>query len=191
MKSSARGAPWWPLLLAMVPTLLLAATVKHVDHKHWTNKYDRQFKKYSKHYFGAGFDWRWFKAQAIAESGLKPRAKSTAGAKGLMQILPSTYAEIREANPHFRHIEDPKWNIAAGIYYDRQLYRRWTEHIDGNERLNFAFGSYNAGFGNVRKAYRKAEKKLGTVQSWKHVAAFAPSQTRHYVKRINRLMRKE
>jgi len=183
--------PWWPLLITLLPTLLLAAGVKHVDHRHWTDRYDRHFKKYSKHYFGAGFDWRWFKAQAIAESGLRPTAKSSVGAKGLMQIMPATFEEIREANPHFRSVDDPKWNIAAGIYYDRQLYRRWSEHIKGKERLNFAFGSYNAGFGNVRKAYRKAEKKDRQVLSWKQVAGFAPGQTRHYVRRINKLMLKE
>ena len=184
--------PWWPMWLTLLPSLVLAAAaVKHVDHRHWTDKYDRHFKKYSKHYFGAGFDWRWFKAQAIAESGLEPEATSSVGARGLMQIMPRTYEEIREANPHFRNITDPKWNIAAGIYYDRQLYRRWSKYIEGDDRLNFAFGSYNAGFGNVRKAYRKAKKKEKLVQRWKQVEGFAPGQTRHYVRRINKLMRKK
>ena len=30
-------------------------------------KYDQYFSKYSKRYFGPGFDWHLFKAQAIAE----------------------------------------------------------------------------------------------------------------------------
>ena len=54
--------------------------------------YDRLFRKYTKHYFGPHFDWRWFKAQGIAESGLRPNAHSSAGAKGIMQILPATAA---------------------------------------------------------------------------------------------------
>ncbi|MCK5784786.1 MAG: hypothetical protein KAH06_10080, partial [Desulfobacterales bacterium] len=37
-------------------------------------KYDGYFSKYSKRYFGPGFDWRYFKAQAIAESRLKANA---------------------------------------------------------------------------------------------------------------------
>jgi soluble lytic murein transglycosylase-like protein len=190
MRPGRRPLPWWPMWLTLLPSLALAAVLKHVDHRHWTDEYDRHFRKYSKHYFGAGFDWRWFKAQAIAESGLQPKARSSVGAKGLMQIMPATYEEIREANPHFRTIDDPKWNIAAGIYYDRQLYRRWSEYIDGDERLSFAFGSYNAGFGNVRKAYRKAREKEKEVNSWSQVATFAPGQTRHYVRRINKLMLK-
>ena len=41
-----------------------------------TNQYDDTFKKYSKRYFGAAFDWTHFKAQAMAESGLNPDATS-------------------------------------------------------------------------------------------------------------------
>jgi soluble lytic murein transglycosylase-like protein len=191
MSAGRLNPHWWPFWLTLLPTLALATVVKDVDHRHWTDEFDRHFKKYSKHYFGAGFDWRWFKAQAIAESGLRPKVKSKMGATGLMQILPSTYEEIRESNPHFRNINDPKWNIAAGIYYDRQLYRRWSDQIEGEDRLSFAFGSYNAGYGNVRKAYRKALKGGKDVRRWKQVAGFAPGQTRHYVKRIRKLMKKE
>ena len=41
-------------------------------------KYDPYFSKYSKRYFGPGFDWRHFKAQAVAESRL-PFGLSTRG----------------------------------------------------------------------------------------------------------------
>ena len=187
-RSSTRWLLW--LVLVSVPAVVLAQAVKHVDHSHWPKKYDRHFKKYSKHYFGVGFNWRWFKAQAIAESGLEPKAKSATGARGVMQILPSTYAEIKKNNPHFKRIDSPKWSIAAGIYYDRQLFRRWTKYIGGDERLRFALASYNAGFGAVRKAYRKALKAKKNAQSWPQVEPYAPGQTRHYVRRIHRLMRK-
>jgi soluble lytic murein transglycosylase-like protein len=187
-----RSSGWWLLwlTLAAVPVAVLAQAqgVKRVDHSYWTNEFDRHFRKYSKHYFGAGFDWQWFKAQAIAESTLNPKAKSPTGARGLMQILPSTYKEIKKNNPHFKDIQSPKWNIAAGIYYDRKLFRRWTEYIKGDERLNFALASYNAGFGATRKAYRRALKRKKDVQSWKQVEAFAPKESRRYVRRIQRLM---
>jgi membrane-bound lytic murein transglycosylase F len=187
----ALSSPWWLFWLVLLPAVVFAKVVKHVDHEYWTDDFDHHFRKYSKHYFGAGFDWRWFKAQAIAESSLRPRVKSKAGAKGLMQILPSTFAEIKKKNPHFKSINSPKWNIAAGIYYDRQLYRRWSKDITRSERLPFVFGSYNAGFGNVRKAYRKALKKKNDINRWSEVERYTPKQTRHYVRRIHRLMKKD
>ncbi len=187
----ARATLRWFLLLVLLPGLALAGVAKHVKHKHWTNDYDRHFRKYTKHYFGPHFDWHWFKAQGIAESGLRPNASSSAGARGLMQILPSTDEEIKEKNPHFTNIEDPRWNIAAGIFYDRMLYRRWKKGLPTEQRLSFALASYNAGYGNVNKAYRRAKGKLGEVKRWKQVAPYAPSETRHYVKRIKGLMQTE
>src|SRR6185369_9269115 len=48
-------------------------------------RYDPYFKKYSKRFFGVGFDWRLFKAQGMAESELNPNARSFVGARGIMQ----------------------------------------------------------------------------------------------------------
>ena len=48
----------------------------NVDSRKWTRKYDGHFRKYTKHFFGVGFDWKWFKAQAIAESNLKMKLKA-------------------------------------------------------------------------------------------------------------------
>lgn len=167
---------------------------KHVKHKHWTNKYDRYFKKNSKHYFGPGFDWHWFKAQAIAESGLNPNAKSRAGAIGIMQIMPRTYDEILTRKSHLGKIEEPRWNIAAAIYYNRQLYKRWQKRgIKPDERLDFTFASYNAGYTRILRAMKKAHKKqkeeIKTVKKWEIVSPFSPPETRHYIRRIDRLMK--
>jgi membrane-bound lytic murein transglycosylase F len=183
-----RAGIW--LLAALLPALALAGIRHHVKHDHWTDEYDHLFRKYTKHYFGAHFDWHWFKAQAIAESGLDPDARSPAGAVGIMQILPSTYQEIKLKNPHLAGIEEPRWNIAAGIFYDRQLYRKWKRKGDVHttERLKFAFGSYNAGYGNVNKGYRRALKERGEVNRWSDVEDFVPGETRHYVRRIKGLM---
>lgn len=166
----------------------MAGVIKHVKHENWTHDYDLYFRKYTKHYFGPHVDWHWFKAQGIAESGLKPKANSPAGAVGIMQILPATYAEIKKKNPHFTWIEEPRWNIAAGIFYDSVLYRKWKKGLPTEQRLSFALASYNAGYGTINKAFQKAQKKLGEVRDWQQVAPFAPGQTRHYVQRINDLM---
>ena len=167
-----------------------ASEEKHVDHSHWPDKYDRHFRKYAKHYFGAGFDWRWFKAQGIAESGLKPGAKSPAGALGIMQILPSTYKEIKRENPHFKNMKDPHWNIAAAIFYDRKMYRRWQKAQAEGKHLALAFASYNAGYAKVRRGYKKAAKKHRKVAEWDQLTPFLPGETARYVERIHRLMQR-
>lgn len=74
----------------------------------WSDRYDLHFKTYSKHYFDPGFDWRWLKAQAIIESGLDPQATGPTGAPGVMQIKPTTCAEIKEDNNHSLGLEDPR-----------------------------------------------------------------------------------
>ena len=179
----------WGWLL-LIPVLAWAGTEKHVDHRHWPDTYDRLFRKYTKHYFGPHVDWRWFKAQGIAESGLNPRARSPAGAVGIMQILPSTYREIRRKNPLIQDISEPRWNIEAAIFYDRQLYRKWKRKLDLNtgDRLKFTFASYNAGYGRILKSYSRARRKRDKIRRWEHVAPFAPPETRAYVARIQRLM---
>lgn len=154
-----------------------------VHAKQWSKKYDRHFKKYSKRYFGPLFDWHWFKAQAIAESGLDENAKSKAGARGVMQIMPSTFTEISEKIPHYMALDEPHWNIAAGIYYDRTLYRK-LHKVAEEERMYMAFASYNAGYGRVLKAMKRSDDR----KDWEQVKAHLPGQTRAYVYRIRKLM---
>ncbi|MEJ2308851.1 MAG: transglycosylase SLT domain-containing protein [Gammaproteobacteria bacterium] len=179
------------LVLSLIPAVALAMKDPPVDDAHWSKKYDGMFRKYAKHYFGPHVDWKWFKAQAIAESNLKPAARSPTGAVGIMQILPSTFREIKKQNPYVLDIRTPRWNIAAGIYYDRKMYLNWrNKGLTTDERLAYAFGSYNAGFGGLRKAYRKASSVNATVSTWEEVAPYAPRETRKYVKRIRGLMRK-
>ncbi|MCU7939148.1 MAG: transglycosylase SLT domain-containing protein [gamma proteobacterium symbiont of Bathyaustriella thionipta] len=182
----------WLILFAF-PMAALADQHKHVKHKHWTKKYDRFFKKNTKHYFGPGFDWHLFKAQGIAESGLNPKARSKVGAKGIMQIMPATYQEIIGKQPRFGKIDEPRWNIAAAIYYNRQLYKRWIKkEVAVEDRMNFTFASYNAGFNRVLKARKKLreknKKQPEVIKEWDKVSPFTPSETRYYIRRIDKLM---
>ncbi|MDO9110275.1 MAG: transglycosylase SLT domain-containing protein [Desulfatirhabdiaceae bacterium] len=157
--------------------------------------YDKFFKKYSEKYFGADFDWRWFRAQAIAESGIDPAAVSWCGAIGIMQIMPATFAEIQKTLPWILSVEDPEQNIEAGIFYDRRLYRMWSNPRPELDRLALMFASYNAGAGNILKA-----QKLCTVEPnlWssiaavaKHVPGWKSSETLGYVTKIMTLMSKQ
>lgn len=176
-----------PLLGSFILNTSYAAIDYPVHSNKWTKKYDRHFKKYSKRYFGPLFDWHWFKAQGIAESGLKQNSKSRVGASGIMQLMPNTYAEISGKNPHFLTIDTPRWNIAAGIYYDRLLYRKFKKTPE-QDKLYLTLASYNAGYSRVLKAKkRSAIKNAG----WNDVKPHLPGQTRAYVHRIRKLMGKD
>jgi membrane-bound lytic murein transglycosylase F len=156
------------------------------------SRYDEYFRAYSKRYFGVGFDWKVFKAQALTESNLSPDARSWAGAIGIMQLLPSTFQEIASKNPEFTSVDDPRWNIAAGISYDRRLWNSWKEIPHNAERLNFVFGSYNAGRSTILRAQEKAKTDSLNHQAWSAIETVAPrvnrwrsAETLEYVRRID------
>ena len=85
-----------------------------------------------------------------------------------MQLMPSTYKAIQSARPEYGRIDDPEWNIAAGVMHDRYLWKLWSKQVSEEERLNYMFSSYNAGEGNV--------KRFGGIPPFK--------ETRNYVKKV-------
>jgi len=68
------------------------------------------------------------------------------------------------------------------------LYRKWKKGLPTEQRLAFALASYNAGYGNINKAFRRAQKRVDEVKRWDQVAPYAPSETKYYVRRIKELM---
>ena len=92
-----------------------------------------------------------------AESAFDPMAVSSAGAQGLMQLMPGLSQELGVTDPF-----DPSENIFAGVRYLKWLL---DEH-DGNETL--ALASYNAG--------------PATVAAYAGVPPFP--ETEHYVRTI-------
>jgi hypothetical protein len=121
------------LSLVMTGPVEAESFSKYKNHK----MYDRYFSKYAKRFFGAGFDWTHFKAQAIAESNLNIKAKSHVGAVGLMQIMPATFLEITQKNKFIAgSAGEPRWNIAAGISYNRSLWNYWRADRGFQDKLN-------------------------------------------------------
>lgn len=143
------------------------ATADDYSKYKYHKKFDSHFKKYSKRFFGPAFDWHYFKAQAVAESNLKPDAESYVGAQGIMQIMPRTFEEIKVKSKLIDgSAVDPKWNIAAGIWYNKQQFDFWKKDRSLVERLKFMYGSYNAGRGNLLKAQRQAISEGLNPRKW-------------------------
>lgn len=142
------------------------------------------FQVFTEHFFGRDFDWRLFKSQGYVESRLREHVKSSRGATGVMQLMPTTYREIQKKNNYFsdKKLNDPETNIAAGIFYNHYLYNRWLkQELSAEMRMNLMLASYNAGYSRTIKAWNKAGKPR---QDWKTVIKYLPTETRNYVRRI-------
>ena len=79
------------------------------------------------------------------ESRFDPRAKSPAGARGLMQLMPATAAYLaKRMGENNARAYDPEFNVNAGALYLAQMLEKF-----GDERL--AVAAYHAGPGNVKR----------------------------------------
>lgn len=79
-------------------------------------------------------------AVAVAESDLQPQAVSTAGATGVMQLMPETASSLG-----VRNIHDPRENIDGGVRYLKQMLNTF-----GGDVVK-AVAAYNAGPDAVRQ----------------------------------------
>jgi soluble lytic murein transglycosylase len=104
---------------------------------------------------------------------------SHAGAKGLMQIMPSTadYIARKSGGTEFVQgdLADPQINIAYGSWYLRYL----LEHYHGNAIL--ALAAYNAGEGKVDEWWRTAADRGERFRVADHIPF---PETRDYVSKV-------
>ena len=112
-----------------------------------------------------GIPEHWIVAVLRAESAGDVRAVSSAGAMGLMQVMPDTWAGLRVRHGLGRDPYDPRDNIMAGTAYLREMFDRY-----GN--VGAMLAAYNAGPGRYDE-HRATGRPL-PVETRTYVAALAP-----------------
>jgi soluble lytic murein transglycosylase len=140
-----------------------------------TSLFPNSFSKYVKR-SNKVIDHRIVLSLIRQESGFNKQARSPAGARGLMQIMPKT-GKYMKKGLKTRDLYNPRINIKLGSKYLKYLLRKYK----GN--LMFTLAAYNAGEGNVRK-WRKKIPFTNDIISDIELIPF--EETKKYVKLIYR-----
>lgn len=117
----------------------------------------------------ANFDAAFVSAVIKAESNYDPYARSRKGARGLMQLMPSTAARLG-----VRRTYDPLSNIRGGVLYLKELAGRFEN------QPTLILAAYNAGedavdsYGGV-PPYRETVEYVARILKWWSPAALSPS----------------
>ena len=118
------------------------------------------------------FDYLALAAQAFQESRFDHTSISSAGAIGIMQLLPSTAAD---PNVDIANIDILENNIHAGAKYMSFLRSRYfsDDDISKQDRFAFTWAAYNAGPAKVRKLRNKAKEMGLNPNKWFHNVEYA------------------
>lgn len=129
--------------------------------KGYISKYDNIFKKYAPR---IGWDWRLMAAQAYVESKFKPNARSWVGARGLMQIMPSTSRGYRTS---VARLGNPETSVDVATKLINDLDSYLVKYVPNDkERLKFVIAAYNVGIAHVYDAIALARKYGLNPEVW-------------------------
>lgn len=128
-------------------------------------------------------EWALIHALIRQESMFDYNAKSSAGARGLMQIMPSTAKYLsKKMNVSYNKAwltDNPKYNLHLGAYYIGELIERYDGHYP------LAIAAYNAGPGRVDKwlkLFGDPRKNEIGILDWLELIPIY--ETRNYVQRV-------
>jgi soluble lytic murein transglycosylase len=125
-----------------------------------------------------GLDTSWVIALMRQESAFQPDARSSAGARGLMQLMPKTGRYVarllKQRRPKITDLYKPETNIKLGTHYLKKNLKRFN----ANKVLTTA--AYNAGPHRVSKWLPEANNMDADI--WTETIPY--KETRNYVQRI-------
>ena len=148
----------------------------------WNNLTVRFPLAYREHFEKAakqqGISPAWVIGISRQESSFAPDIRSSAGARGLMQVLPSTAKEMaRKIGVAYdrARLREPAYNIPLGAAYLKQ----GMEDLNGN--MIYATAGYNAGIHRATTWLRNGKNRL-PLDVW--VEIIPVKETRQYVKNV-------
>lgn len=167
----SRARPRWGRLIVLLVAILGAALARPLAitglKLFYPYPYQEMIEREAARY---GLDPLLVVSVIRVESGFAPDARSTVGARGLMQLMPDTAAwvarKVKLTGFSTEQLEDPETNIHLGCYYLGYLRRQFPGE------LSLMLAAYNGGEGNVAK-WRRTPDAIK--------AAFP--ETRTYVRR--------
>ena len=130
------------------------------------SRYDALFQQHCR---AIRWDWRLMAAQCYQESTFDPQAISFAGARGLMQIIPSTADHLGVSRDK---LTDPEQNIAAAARYIGELENTFSDIQDRRERINFILAAYNGGVHHIRDAMALCQRDGRDAHRWVNVSEY-------------------
>ena len=110
------------------------------------------------------------------ESHFNPKARSYAGASGLMQLMPATYSEVIKNSNFPQNVDSVTANIAAGSLYYSGLKKSLLN------RDLYAISAYNGGIGSVTGWFTK----INYNDTDEFVEQIPYPETKNYVKKVLR-----
>lgn len=165
-------------VLSVLCGLLAAHLSDRLDRARYPQKYTTLVEKYAEVY-KVPRDICY--AVIRTESGFDSTAVSSAGAIGLMQMMPATFADLTARtgdNYEVGMLYDPETSIRYGVYYLSMLYDRYGV-------WDTAFAAYNCGMGRVDGWIAE-----GHIDAGGRLTEIPIAETREYVERVNRAIDK-
>jgi membrane-bound lytic murein transglycosylase MltF len=126
-------------------------------------RYEETIKLFEKYGHQYDFDPLMLVAQGFQESKLDQSKRSSAGAIGIMQLMPSTGAAMKVGN-----IKNTEPNIHAGTKYLKKIMTDYFQdaHFDEFNKSLFAFASYNAGPTRITRLREEAKERGLNPDVW-------------------------
>ncbi len=166
------------IIFILLPIIIISGILlsKEIKKSLYPIRYEEYVVKYSDEY---EVPKDLIYAVIYSESHFNEEAYSSAGAMGLMQIMPDTFTWLTGhigENYGSEDIYNPEINIRLGVYYLSYLYRRF-------ESWDTAIAGYNAGHGNVTNWL--ADTRYS--EDGKTLKYIPIGQTRGYVVKVNKV----